>query len=187
VTGNVFDVDTTNNSVVASTTVYEAPIVVSYPINVNGKKVNNQTVATFTHASGVEPTNAFVATIDWGDGNTSVGSISLSRSGAYSVQGSHTYASGGAHTVATSVVEAGAEGNSVHAMALVSNTPVGDTGDNQPATIAPPSQRVAPSGSPAKLQPNAVDQALSINTPHRSALRKVGASDAVVDDLFAQI
>ena len=120
-TGNVFDVDTTNNSVVASTTVYEAPIVVPYPINVNGKKVNNQTVATFTHASGVEPTNAFVATIDWGDGNTSVGSISLSRSGTYSVQGSHTYASGGSHTVTTTVVEASGGGGSMSALAVMSS------------------------------------------------------------------
>ena len=71
VTGNVFDVDTTNNSVVASTTVYEAPIIVSAPLSVKGPKVHNQTVATFTHAGGTEPASAFVATIDWGDGTTS--------------------------------------------------------------------------------------------------------------------
>ena len=108
VTGSVFDVDTTNNSVVATTTVYESPIIVSGPISVKGPKVHNQTVATFTHAGGTEPASAFVATIDWGDGTTSTGAISLSRSGTYSVQGSHTYASGGSHTVTTTVVESAA-------------------------------------------------------------------------------
>jgi hypothetical protein len=67
-------------------------------------------VATFTHASGVEPTSAFVATINWGDGSTSVGTITLSGS-TYRVTGSHTYAQSGTHTVTTTVAETGAAPN----------------------------------------------------------------------------
>jgi hypothetical protein len=67
-------------------------------------------VATFTHASGVEPTSAFVATINWGDGTTSVGTITLSGS-TYRVTGSHTYAQSGTHTVTTTVTETGAAPN----------------------------------------------------------------------------
>ena len=103
VTGSVFDADTTNNSVAITTAVPEGPINVSSPITVK-KNANNLTVATFTHANGIGPASAFVATIDWGDGITSTGAITLSR-GTYSVQGSHTYTTNGSHTVTTTVVE----------------------------------------------------------------------------------
>jgi hypothetical protein len=54
----------------------------------------------------VEPAGAFIATINWGDGTTSTGTISLSGS-TYRVTGSHTYATSGAHTVTTTVTESG--------------------------------------------------------------------------------
>jgi hypothetical protein len=63
VTGSVSDADLSNNSLVATTTVTEAPIYVSGNIPVSGKKVTNQVVATFTHANGVEPASAFIAYI----------------------------------------------------------------------------------------------------------------------------
>jgi len=64
------------------------------------------TVATFTHANGVEPASAFQATIDWGDGKTSTGSITLSGT-TYSVVGSHSYKKAGSHTITTTVTEVG--------------------------------------------------------------------------------
>jgi hypothetical protein len=64
------------------------------------------TVATFTHASGVEPSGAFVATINWGDGTTSTGTITQSGS-TYTVKWSHTYPRKATWTISTSVVEAG--------------------------------------------------------------------------------
>ena len=68
----------------------EPTIVVSAPKTVSGKNQNNVTVATFTHASGVEPASAFVATINWGDSSTSTGTITQSGT-TYTVKGSHTY------------------------------------------------------------------------------------------------
>jgi hypothetical protein len=56
------------------------------------------TVATFTDAGGSLPADDFTATIDWGDGTTSAGSISLA-SGTYTVSGSHEYLDEGHYTV----------------------------------------------------------------------------------------
>ena len=95
-----------DNAATVTTAVAEAPIVVSSAISVSGKNQNNVKVATFTHANGVEPASAFVATINWGDGSTSTGTITLSGS-TYTVRGSHTYTQNGSHTVTTTVVEAG--------------------------------------------------------------------------------
>jgi uncharacterized repeat protein (TIGR01451 family) len=95
-----------NNSATASTAVAEAPIVVSGPITVTGKNANNIVVATFTHANGVEPASAFRATIDWGDGKTSTGTITLSGT-TYTVTDSHRYSKPGSHTVTTTVTEIG--------------------------------------------------------------------------------
>jgi uncharacterized repeat protein (TIGR01451 family) len=100
------DPNAANNSASASTTVTEPSINVSGPITVSGRNQSNITVATFTHAAGVESTGAFKATINWGDGRTSTGTITLSGT-TYSVVGSHRYQQGNSHTVTTTVVEVG--------------------------------------------------------------------------------
>jgi uncharacterized repeat protein (TIGR01451 family) len=90
----------------ATTVVGEPEIDVSDPIVVRGKQVNSAALATFTHANGLEPPSAFLATIYWGDGTTSPGTISQSGS-TYTVTGSHTYSKGNRHFVATCVTEVG--------------------------------------------------------------------------------
>jgi hypothetical protein len=47
-------------------------------------------VATFTHAAGLEPPGDFTATIDWGDGSSSTGTVSLSGT-TYTVRATHIY------------------------------------------------------------------------------------------------
>ncbi len=111
VTSNLPDANLTNNTSVVTTAVAEDAIHVSAPITVTGKSVSNKAVATFLHATGVEPISAFVATINWGDNSTSQGSITLSGA-TYTVKGSHTYAKNGTYTVTTTVVESGGSGNS---------------------------------------------------------------------------
>jgi uncharacterized repeat protein (TIGR01451 family) len=106
VTSTSADPDSSNNSASANTTVTEPPINVSAAITTTTRNPNNLKVATFTHAGGVEPASAFQATIDWGDGTTSTGTITLSGT-TYSVTGSHHYRSGGAHTIKTTVTEIG--------------------------------------------------------------------------------
>lgn len=49
------------------------------------------TVATFTSASATAQAPNFKATIDWGDGTTSTGTIVVDSNGGFDVQGTHTY------------------------------------------------------------------------------------------------
>ena len=54
-----------------------------------------QTVATFTDPGGAEAHADYSASINWGDGTTSAGTISgPDASGVFTVTGSHTYAVG---------------------------------------------------------------------------------------------
>jgi uncharacterized repeat protein (TIGR01451 family) len=106
VTSSSPDPNTANNTASATTSFAEPAITVSAPIRTRSTTLTNFQVATFTHASGVEPTSAFSATINWGDGTTSAGNISLSGT-TYTVTGSHTYSGGSRHTVTTTVVETG--------------------------------------------------------------------------------
>ena len=95
------------NNLASQTTVFaEPPIVVSGTIRTNTRTLSNFQVATFTHANGVEPITAFVATINWGDGTSSGGTIVKSGT-TYTVSGSHTYTKNGSHSITTAVVESG--------------------------------------------------------------------------------
>ncbi len=49
------------------------------------------TVATFTAVNGAPPSN-FTVTIQWGDGQTSTGTVTQGPGDTYTVAGSHTYA-----------------------------------------------------------------------------------------------
>jgi hypothetical protein len=100
------DPNPANNSAGATTAVAEASLVVSAPITTTLNRLSSVTVATFTHAGGVEPASAFTATINWGDGQTSPGTITLSGT-TYKVSGSHKYAKSGSHRITTTVTEVG--------------------------------------------------------------------------------
>jgi uncharacterized repeat protein (TIGR01451 family) len=100
------DPNPANNSAGATTAVAEASLVVSAPITTTSNRLSGVTVATFTHAGGVEPASAFAATINWGDGQTSPGTITLSGT-TYKVIGSHKYAKSGSHRITTTVTEVG--------------------------------------------------------------------------------
>lgn len=118
------DPNPANNSSSATTSFAEPAISVSRAITTRSRTLTNFQVATFTHASGVEPAGAFQATINWGDGTTSLGVITLSN-GVYTVKGSHTYSNTNRHTITTTVLETG-------------NSPVVEGGnkvDVDPATL----------------------------------------------------
>jgi len=64
--------------------------------------------ATFTDASSTGTLSDFSATIDWGDGSSSIGAISGGPGTAtYSVTGSHTYATTGFFAVKTAIADLG--------------------------------------------------------------------------------
>jgi len=62
-------------------------------------------VASFRDANQAADAAEFAATIDWGDGSSSAGSISGSGGGPFWVQGCHSYADLGLHTVTTTIAD----------------------------------------------------------------------------------
>lgn len=184
VTSSVADMNPANNSVVINTCVAEAPIYVSGNIPVSGKKPTNQVVATFTHGANTEPASVFSATIDWGDGTTSAGTITLSK-GTYSVSGSHVYATGGTHWVTTSVVE-NETSPSFAASAAITSTTTADSSSSSSTS----STQTAPA-DPPRLIPAAVDQSLlaAIDSVPQHARHSPpdAADEAALDELFALV
>jgi uncharacterized repeat protein (TIGR01451 family) len=92
VSSTTTDSNTQNNTASATTVVGEGAIA-GTAAAINGFELSpltDITVATFTHANGAEPASNFTATIDWDDGTTSAGTVTLTGT-TYSVQGSHTY------------------------------------------------------------------------------------------------
>src|SRR5256885_13963555 len=64
----------------------------------SGQLISNAVVATFDDSNTANVAADFTATIDWGDGTTSAGSVSGSG-GTFSVAGTHTYAANGRDTI----------------------------------------------------------------------------------------
>jgi len=62
------------------------------------------TVATFTDANSANVASDFTALIDWGDGHTSVGTVT-GGGGAFTVSGTHTYATSGHFTVTVTLTD----------------------------------------------------------------------------------
>jgi autotransporter-associated beta strand protein len=68
-----------------------------------GLDSGNQTVATFTDPGGAQDVGEYQAAIDWGDSNTSPGTILTDGNGQFYVVGSHAYAEEGTYAVAVHV------------------------------------------------------------------------------------
>jgi hypothetical protein len=65
-------------------------------------------VATLTDANAAATAGDFIATIDWGDGTTSSGTVNGSG-GSYTVEGSHSYGADGPYAVQVQVADAGGQ------------------------------------------------------------------------------
>jgi PKD domain/RTX calcium-binding nonapeptide repeat (4 copies) len=90
--------DVAPNAVVHSTAVVSDPAVIATGgfafVAVEGDPSADQPVAGFTDPGGAEPVGDYSAVIDWGDGTTSVGTITTGFEGVFTVSGGHTYAVG---------------------------------------------------------------------------------------------
>jgi hypothetical protein len=73
----------------------------------------NVQVASFTHAQGLAGASAIAATIDWGDGMNSPGTVVQQQDGSYVVNGTHTYQARGTFTVKVNVSQGGTGGTIV--------------------------------------------------------------------------
>src|SRR6266571_2400197 len=97
---------TTDNTTIAPTgpvVIDDADFLTMSGTTIHGDPaLNNVTVATFTDSNTSNVAGDFTATIDWGDGATTAGTVSGSN-GSFSVSGSHTYAQGGDNAVTVTV------------------------------------------------------------------------------------
>jgi hypothetical protein len=106
-------------------------------------QVTSGTVATFTDANPGATTADFTATtIDWGDGQSSAGTVTQTGPGQFTVTGSHTYAHGGNFTIGVHIVDdGGSTATAADSASIIIPTTLTYTGQttgdfNDPATLA---------------------------------------------------
>src|SRR5262249_29134485 len=71
------------------------------------KSTGTYPVATFTAANAAAPAADFTATVLWGDGSATSGSVVALGGGTFAVRGSHTYAAEGTCTLVVQVLDEG--------------------------------------------------------------------------------
>ncbi|TMQ35387.1 MAG: DUF4214 domain-containing protein [Planctomycetota bacterium] len=98
-------VDATNATAASTATVHEFSLsITGTPLATTEGQALSGTVATFRDPGSPDPASEFAATIDWGDGTTTAGTISGSA-GNYTISGNHTYADEGTHSATVTAVE----------------------------------------------------------------------------------
>src|SRR5205085_2088367 len=85
-----------------------------------GASTDTVTVATFTDANPNAAPNEFTATIAWGDGTTSAGTIAAQPGGGFIITGAHSYAQEGSYAVTTAIADAGGSTATATSTATVS-------------------------------------------------------------------
>lgn len=116
-----------------STTANSTATIAEAPLSATGATISGQafsplsgTVATFSHANGAEPAGDFSATINWGDGSTSPGEVSLSG-GTYSVFGSHAYTAVGVFAINVLIDDLSSGSTTANSTATITAAPVAST------------------------------------------------------------
>lgn len=125
-------VDDPNGGVV---TIAGAATIAEAPLSAAGVAVSGQeqtpltgAVATFTHGGGAEPASDFTATVAWGDGTTSTGTVNEAN-GTYTVNGSHNYVEDGAYAVTATINDASGRGSvTANTTASIAEAPLSATG-----------------------------------------------------------
>jgi hypothetical protein len=110
VTVTITDVDITTNTAKATSTanVTDAALTAKPACSATSLLSYNGPTATFTDAASPFGTlSDFSATINWGDGTTTAGTVTGADGGPYTVSGSHTYATTGNFLITTTINDVG--------------------------------------------------------------------------------
>jgi PKD repeat protein len=105
-TVTVLDQGGSSATVSGTAQVADAPLTASAPASLTTSTSFSGTTASFTDANVTATAGDFTATIDWGDGNSSVGTVAASGTG-FTVTGSHSYGQTGSFTVKTTILDDG--------------------------------------------------------------------------------
>src|SRR5262249_25000084 len=81
-------------------------------------------VATFTDPAGPTDPGAYTATITWGDGHTSAGTVTATGMGVFAVSGSNTYAEAGSNAVAVQITSTTGDSATAAGPATVTDAPL---------------------------------------------------------------
>jgi hypothetical protein len=104
--------------------VADAPLTATgVPVNATAGSQFSAPVATFTDADPAGTASDYTATINWGDGSNSAGTISAAPGGGFGVTGSHTYASPGTYTTSVTINDTGGASATATSSANVANPP----------------------------------------------------------------
>jgi uncharacterized repeat protein (TIGR03803 family) len=128
VTVTVTDAIAQTATVSDTATVADAALSAGPAVAITGSEnlVFSGTVATFSDANAAAPLSDFTATISWGDGTSSAGTVS--GTGPYTVTGSHTYLEGGAYATSVAIKDVGGSTLTVSGSAAISDYPLHATG-----------------------------------------------------------
>jgi len=147
-----------------------------------GSALPTQTVATFTDPGGAEPNPAdpnptslsghYSASINWGDNNTTPGTITLNGT-TFTIMGGHTYGEEGTYNIVVTINHENSTPQVVSDTASVSDPNVAASGGLTLASIAEgaalSSVTVATFTDPAGAEPNAADSTPTSISGHYSA------------------
>lgn len=111
-----------------ATVVKPAPVVSARTISATEGAFFTTQVATFTDADSSLTAASFSATVQWGDGTSSNGSVSSNGAGGFAVSGSHAYADEGTYIVTVSVTGTGGSPGTGVGLANVADAPITASG-----------------------------------------------------------
>jgi len=92
--------------------------------SVEGNPLPNSVIAHFTDANAFATVSDFSASINWGDGTQSNGTVVANPNGGYDVIGGHTYAEVSSYQVNVSISDLGGASTSAQSAVAVSDAPL---------------------------------------------------------------
>ncbi len=100
-------------------TVADAPLfgAGTHFLSAPGQTRHGIVVGSFTDTGGAEPVGNYSATIDWGDGTSSAGTITSLGGGTFSVSGDHVYGHPSMFSVTVTVTDEGGATTTIHSLA----------------------------------------------------------------------
>jgi hypothetical protein len=138
ITLTIKDVGGSQTTATATASVADAPLTASATnvAPVEGSSFSGG-VATFSDADPNAVVGDFTATITWGDGNTSAGTI-VANGSSFTVTGTHTYAEEGAFATSVTITDGGGSKATVAGTATVADAPLTGSTTNFSAIAGAP-------------------------------------------------